>query len=114
MPVAQHFLDMMSDTISAQPGTEDGTAKFTAVGPPITGIPCHISGANKIIKDRNGAEKTASLKVTTGDNLGLTPEGHRYFLPARYPSTLTDGRRALSTRSVQDASGPHHEVLMFE
>lgn len=116
--IAPHLLDMMSDTVSCQPGTLDGFGKFTAVGVALVGT-CHISGKNRMIRDNEGNEVVSSLKVIVVDSLGaalgLLPDtptlSYRYTLPNRYipNSNLT----ALAVKPVQDENGPHHEVVYF-
>lgn len=105
---ADLFLDMMSDTLIATPGTNDAFGKFTASGE-VLSLPCHIRGKAALVRDRSGREVTSSVQVIVLGVHDLTTDKHRYTLPARFsPRT---NLQAISIGESADENEPVYEKV---
>lgn len=108
--IVDDLLDMMPDTLIAQPGNLDAFGGFTASGESVS-IPCYIEGEVKLVRDMSGRESVSSVQVYTGGVFSLTTTNHRYTLPARF--LPREDLQAISIDRASDENGAHHEVVMF-
>lgn len=108
--IVSDLLDMMADTLVAQPGALDGFGGWSPSGAALS-LPCYISGRNRLTRDLTGREVTSTVQVYVGGAYGLTVDGHRYTLPSRFEPN--SGLTAIGVRRLADENGAHHEVVMF-
>lgn len=110
-PIVPDLLELMPDTIEAQPGTPNEYGDFVESGAALA-LPCHIEGSAKLVRDPlTGREVISSFQAYVGGHNDLTVEGHRYTLPDRFvPSgALT----AIAVEKADDENGPHAEVVIL-
>lgn len=100
--------DMMPDTVTAIPGAHDAYGTFIASGATLA-LACRIEGAQRLVRDLQGQQVVSTVQVILGSAPGLTVEGYRFNLPARY--TPNAAIRAISIEPVSDESGPLYEVI---
>lgn len=104
----------MPDTLTAQPGSEDGLGGFVASGASIA-VDCHIEGVARLVRDAaSGREVVSSAQAYVGSSVPLTVEGYRYTLPAPYPvSADPNGHRAVTVGQERDEEGQLYQVVML-
>lgn len=113
MGFIDEFADCMPGTLTATPGTEDGLGSFVASGS-VQSLACRIEGEARLVRDPNGREVVSSVQAYVGSAPGLTVDGYRYGLPARFPSPADpSGHRAISVEHVADEDGAEFEVVML-
>lgn len=110
MGILTDLSDMFPDTITCQPGTLDAFGTFTASGSAVTPS-CYIEGEIRLVRDLNGQEVVSTLQVIVADTQGLTVDGYRYTLPARF--SPNSNLKAIGVERVSDEDGAHHERLLF-
>lgn len=111
MSIVPDLLDLMPDTISAQPGYTNFLGEFVPSGAAIGGMRCRISQGARLVRDRSGKEVVSSVRATVGGVYGLTTHQHRYTLPGRHDPNAS--LEAISVQVVSDEDGPHHTVISF-
>ena len=109
--IVPDLLDMMSDTIIAQPGSVDAFGDWTPSGAALN-LTCKLIGGNRLVRDQiTGKEVVSTVKAVIGSTPGLSVRGYRYTLPARF-GPRTD-ITAIDARAVTDENGAHHEVVVL-
>ena len=97
------FLQLMPDTLLAQPGTLDAFGKFTASGAALS-LSCRIEGRQIMTRDSTGREVVSSRQAVMAGVNDLTVDGYRYTLPA--PFSPRDDLVAIGIDRESDEDGP--------
>lgn len=110
-PIVPELLELMPDTIEAQPGALNEYGDFAPSGAALI-LPCHIEGSAKLVRDPlTGREVVSSFQAYVGGHNDLTVDRHRYTLPDRFVpnGSLT----AIAVEKDDDENGPHAEVVIL-
>lgn len=108
--IVNDLLDLMPDELLAQPVALDAYGDWVASGAELA-VPCYVEGNNQLIRDAAGREVVSSVQAYCGGAFGLSAEGYRYTLPARF--TPRENLTAVSVGKVSDENGAHHETVFL-
>ena len=110
MAFIDEFVDMMPDTLVAQPGYPDEYGNFVPSGA-LLSPSCRIEGQVRLVRSTSGKEVVSSVQCIVDGAYGLTTDRHRYTLPVRFaPRTALE---AVGIERVSDESGPSYEVVLL-
>lgn len=111
MTFISELADMMSDTLSVQPGYNNAYGEFTPSGAVIA-VPCRVEAANRLYRNSAGREVISTAQVYCGGVFGLTVEQHRYTLSS---DAMPAGRWrvAIVVFPEHDEEGESYEVVYF-
>lgn len=111
--IATDLSDLAADTLITQAGSYDGAGDWSTSGSPVnyTVYIEDLEGPDRFVRDAAGREVLASVAVYVFSAAGLTVDGHRYQLPARYPGSQDITAR--NVLEVSDENGAHHEVVIL-
>lgn len=111
MNFISEFADMLTDSMSVQPGYNNAYGEFIPSGAVFT-VPCRVEAANRLYRNSAGREVISTAQVYCGGVFGLTVEQHRYTLPSdAVPAGR--GRVAIVVFPEHDEEGESYEVVYF-
>lgn len=109
MTFISEFADLLSDSISVQPGVNNEFGEFIASGA-VFAVACRVETANRLYRNSAGREVISTTQVYCGGVYGLTVDLHRYTLPSDTAPTGR-GRVAIAVFPDHDELGPAFEVV---
>lgn len=111
MAFIDDFADMLTDTLSVQPGHNNEWGEFIPSGAVLT-VPCRVESANRLYRNSAGREVISTAQAYCGGIFGLTVDQHRYALPS---DAVPAGRNrvAIAVFPEHDEGGPSYEVVYF-
>lgn len=113
MAFIDEFADLMSSTLIAQPGVQNGFGDWSASGESIS-IPCRIEYEQRLVRTPEGNEVVSSYQAIC-PYTGLDVNTHRFTLPSRY-SPRVDLRAINIVVEIDDDDGgvPCYEEVQFK
>lgn len=111
MTFISEFADMLTDSISVQPGYNNAYGEFIPSGAVIV-VPCRVEAVNRLYRNSAGREVISTAQAYCGGLYGLTNDQHRYALPS---DAVPSGRNrvAIAVHLEHDEDGPSYEVVYF-
>lgn len=105
------FADMLTDSLSVQPGYNNAYGEFIASGA-VVAVPCRVEAVNRLYRNSAGREVISTAQAYCGGLFGLTVDQHRYALPSDAVPTGRN-RVAVAVHLEHDEEGPSYEVVYF-
>ena len=111
MTFIDDFEDLLTDSISVQPGTNNEFGEFVPSGA-VFAVPCRVEAVNRLYRNSAGREVISTAQAYCGGLFGLTVDLHRYALPS---DAVPSGRSrvAVAVHLEHDETGPSYEVVYF-
>ena len=111
MSFESDFADMLeTGVLVAQPGTTDGTGKFTPSGSATT-MDGYIEAESEMAFGEGGKQVISSVSVFVGIGTTLNPKTFRFTIPSRY--SPYEDLEAEAVDHVNDDDGPYYQEVVL-